>query len=183
MNENRSLYFVAVIPPEPLREQVTKIKLEFAEKYQSRHGLKSPPHITIIPPFTAPVQNENEIIDLLESYIQDQESFEIKVKGYGAFKPRVIFLDIEDKSALVAIEKGLADQFNAFTWYERRISKLFNPHLTLAHRDLSPQMFRKAWNKYKLESYKASFTVNRLYLLKHNGKFWDIHNEILFDAS
>jgi 2'-5' RNA ligase len=46
-----SLFFIALLPPLEVQEIATKIKLEFAEIYNSRAALKSPPHVTLQPPF------------------------------------------------------------------------------------------------------------------------------------
>ena len=56
-----------------------------------------------------------------------------------------------------------------------RSGKRFHPHLTMAFRDLAPQMFSKAWDVYKDEPFESSFDVNKIWLLKHNGKSWDEH--------
>jgi 2'-5' RNA ligase len=45
------LYFIAIIPPQPYKEKIAGIKQSFAEIYHVSHALKSPPHITLIPPF------------------------------------------------------------------------------------------------------------------------------------
>ena len=42
-----SLFFIALLPPPEVQEIATKIKLEFAEIYNSRAALKSPPHVTL----------------------------------------------------------------------------------------------------------------------------------------
>ncbi|MFN6233029.1 MAG: 2'-5' RNA ligase family protein, partial [Microcystis sp.] len=46
-----SLFFIALLPPPEVQEIATKIKVEFAEIYNSRAALKSPPHVTLQPPF------------------------------------------------------------------------------------------------------------------------------------
>jgi 2'-5' RNA ligase len=49
----KSPWFIAVIPPEDIQEAVTALKREAAARFESRHALKSPPHVTLIPPFVA----------------------------------------------------------------------------------------------------------------------------------
>lgn len=45
-----SLYFLAVIPPEPVFSEVMAFKKEMSERFSSSRALKSPPHITLLPP-------------------------------------------------------------------------------------------------------------------------------------
>jgi len=179
MNKKR-LYFVAVVPPEEIRDQVTKVKLEFAEKFVSSHALKSPPHITLIPPFMAASELEQKTICLLEEVVKDRKPFEVRLNGFGAFKPRVIFIAIQENEALQVLEKELTHRFKQLPELETRKGKSFNPHMSVAFRDLSPPMFHKAWDQYRSTSFEAVFDVKSIFLLKHNGKFWDIHSEIFF---
>ena len=50
----------------------------------------------------------------------------------------------------------------------------FKPHVTIAYRDLMPEMFSKAWGEYKLKSFNAEFEVDAFYLLQHDTKKWNI---------
>ena len=51
----------------------------------------------------------------------------------------------------------------------------FNPHMTIANRDISKTDFAVAWKHYQDKEYKRKFMLNNISLLKHNGKNWDIH--------
>ena len=178
--KDKSLYFIALIPPEPLRKQIIELKLKFAENYRTSHALKSPPHITLIPPFNFRNTEEKRIIDLLKIFVQTTNPFNVTIEGFGAFKPKVIYLDFTENELLQSLQMRLSEQFNGISGLNVKKRKLFAPHMTLAFRDLSPQMFYRAWEKYKLETFKASYMVESLFLLKHNGKFWDIAYELYF---
>ena len=178
--KDKSLYFIALIPPEPLRRQIIELKLKFAENYKTTHALKSPPHITLIPPFNFRSTEEKRIIEFLEIFAQTICPFNVAIIGFGAFKPKVIYLDFNKNELLKSLQMRLSEQFKDVSELDLNKGKLFTPHLTLAFRDLSPQMFYRAWEKYKLETFKASFMVTSLFLLKHNGKCWDIAHELPF---
>ena len=51
MKPSANLYFIALLPPVEVAEEVTEIKQFFARNYNSRAALKSPPHVTLQPPF------------------------------------------------------------------------------------------------------------------------------------
>ena len=57
----------------------------------------------------------------------------------------------------------------------------FHPHMTIATRDLTGEAFHKAWPQYKKREFQAKFHVHSIFLLKHNGKTWDIFREFGFD--
>jgi len=52
--------------------------------------------------------------------------------------------------------------------------------ITLATRDLNLELFTKIWPQFKNKNFKSKFLVNSIFLLKHNGKYWDIFKEFNF---
>ncbi len=175
--KNHSLYFIAIIPPPGLRDRIAGLKEEFANTYNSKHALKSPPHITLIPPFSASPALESEFIAELKYSAHQIKPFNIELCGYGAFKPRVIFLKIVVNNALKSLQGIVAERFKRIPDLDIQPGKSFHPHLTLATRDLKRHMFYAAWDTCKDQEFEASFEVSSLYILKHNGKFWDIHHD------
>lgn len=177
---NKKLYFLALIPSEPLRKQVYALKEEFSKLYHTSHALKSPPHVTLVPPFSFEHQNEHLLTSTLHGFARLCSSFEVSIADYGAFKPRVIYLSIIRNDRLELLQQMLMDNCNKDLGINMDQSLPFHPHMTVAFRDLSPQMFRKAWERYKSESFSTSFIAKSLFLLKHNGEKWDIAHELPF---
>jgi uncharacterized membrane protein (DUF373 family) len=56
------------------------------------------------------------------------------------------------------------------------------PYVAVATRDLTREAFAAAWPELKEEEFNGSFSVNSLFLLKHNGRNWDILEKFPFDA-
>jgi 2'-5' RNA ligase len=46
-----SRFFIALLPPQMIQDYANQIKQYFAEQYTSQGAQKSPPHITLQPPF------------------------------------------------------------------------------------------------------------------------------------
>ena len=168
---------MAVVPPVGLRADLEEMKVAFSRQYSARHALKSPPHVTLLPPFR---ENEGSIIPNLETVAGRFSPFDITLENYGAFKPRVIYIDVLHSEELNQLRKTLVTAFE-FDYDTRP----FRPHLTLATRDLSKAMFHKAWSTLQHQSFNVSFHVDRIYLLKHNGKNWDLYRDfpLLAEAS
>lgn len=176
MDEKNKLYFVAVIPDEEVSQQVYQIKLHVADRYNSKAALKSPPHITLYMPFRWKEENEERLFSTLSEAVLSYEPFTVHLKDFGAFKPRAIFVDVEESKPLSLLRKDIIkafkQQLNIFDkGFEERP---FHPHMTVAFRDLKKPMFTKAWEEeFKEKKFKARFKVQHITLLKHTGKYWE----------
>lgn len=87
--------FLALLPPPDLQEQVTAIKQQFAEQFASRAALRSPPHITLVPPFEWPTAQLAALTGSLEAFAKEQAPVAVELCGFGAFPPRVIYIHVE----------------------------------------------------------------------------------------
>ncbi len=173
-----NLYFIALVPPSPLKDEVQELKLEVKEKFNSSHSLNAPPHITLLSPFRLEDENEEKLNSLLEVFTQAFDPFEVKFNNFSTFPPRVVFIDVKKTPKLMEIQEKLeelarsnSDLFN-YNYDERP----YHPHLTLAFKDLTKKNFHKAWKEFQDRSFDASFKADTLYLLKHNGERWEEHS-------
>ena len=64
MND-KSLYFIAIIPPEKIRREIEELKKKISVAFNTKRALNSPPHITLIPPFRTELDNLNSLIQKL----------------------------------------------------------------------------------------------------------------------
>ena len=180
MAKNVSLYFIAIIPPDPIRKQITDIKTEFSKNYHTYKSLNSPPHITLVPPTYIDIKDIKKIICDLSDFAKSVDPFSIEINGYGSFKPNVIFLNIAKNEAIFSLRHRLETACQWLAKPEEKTVKRFSPHITLAFRDLSGPMFQQAWELYKYQLFYQVFLVQSIFVLKHNGKCWEIINELLF---
>lgn len=176
------LYFVALIPPEPVRSGVWKLKEEVLANYGSKAALKSPAHITLHMPFTFRVDREDKIINCLKTAVQGLESFEINHDGFGCFEPRVIYVNVEKTEALEEIKASVVRQMRLDLKLQNADYKNlpFHPHMTIAFRDLKKAVFQEAWPNYEKRKYEASWKCQSVCVLKHTGKDWAVLEEIGF---
>jgi 2'-5' RNA ligase len=176
-----NLYFIALVPDIQLREDIEEIKKEVCKKYHSCHALKSPAHITLQRPFKRKEQEEHAIAETLQNIANNQKSFEVTLNRYGAFPPKVIYINAEPIAPIVQLhsklKKHLTEKLN-FT--DKELSHKITPHLTIANHDLKPDMFNQAWNEFKNLPFEAHFEATSIFLLKHNGKHWNINCELKF---
>ena len=176
-----ALYFIALIPDEKLRDKVRLLKEEFRYRFDVKHALKSPAHITLQRPFRRDESQEEKIIKALESFSKDQEVFEVNLSGFGCFEPRVIFINVADHKKTEQLHLKLNQVLlKNLDFLEKEMNIKIHPHMTLATRDLEKSLFYKAWEEFKNRTFTAGFKVKSLFLLKHNGKYWDIYREFPF---
>ena len=171
---NLGLYFIAIIPPEPIYGDAQSWKEYFAAQHQSKASLNSPPHITLHMPFKYKVQKEPLLIKALSAVGKQSNSLILSINGFDAFAPRVTFMKVLENLILTQlhgrIQQIMKKEFNIFNANYR--DSPFHPHLTLAFRDLKKAQFDLAWDEFKSKPYQEQCVVNQFWLLKHDGKRW-----------
>ena len=174
MQPSNPLYFIALVPPPSIYEEVTAFKQYAAQHFDSGHALSSPPHITLIPPFRWPENQYTRLRTSLTNFRFRAPSFSIKLLHFSSFPPRVIFIDVAENTALISLQKQLAQHFVQQLDIQHKSPFGFHPHMTVAFRDLKKEVFPKAWAHFSEQTYQRVFSVDQLALLQHDGKKWQI---------
>lgn len=183
--EDRKQYFVAIIPPSPVYEEALAFKEYFRDTYGSKAALNSPPHITLHMPFVWSQKKEDKLVARMKDFAGQYDPIKVCLDNFSSFPPRVIFIKVTESDALDAMQKDLhrffkreLDIFNA-NYKERP----YHPHLTVAFRDLKKSQYLAAWREFSEKDYKAEFMADKVALLKHNGKGWDVLKEFPLESS
>lgn len=181
MQASQNLYFIALVPHINLREQIKELKEEIKERFNTATALKSPAHITLQKPFKRSEINESDLINTLKEFAKQQNIFNLELSGFGCFSPHVIYVKVTNQQPVLKIHVELKKVLiHKLKFKEKELIPKIHPHLTIATRDLTKQEFDKAWSEFEKREFRESFTVNSLFLLKHNGKYWDIYKEFMF---
>jgi 2'-5' RNA ligase len=175
-------FFIALLPPQHIQDYANDIKQYFAANYASRAAQKSPPHITLQPPFEWSDAEVPQLEASLQAFAHTQQSIAITLQDYAAFPPRVIYINVIKSQELLNLQKqliihtathcGIRDQKSA--------TRPFTPHLTVAFRDLTKENFRAAWPEFAQRSLNFDFMAEKLTLLIHDGKRWNVKSEFDF---
>ncbi|MCT7950792.1 2'-5' RNA ligase family protein [Ancylothrix sp. C2] len=179
MDKSKKLFFIALVPPPDIFAYVNHIKQDFAANYNSRRALNSPPHITLQPPFEWIPENVPVLHQTLREFAEMREPVNILLSGFGAFPPRVIYVNVIKTPALLSLQSDLTTHLETHLNIIDIKSKnrSFSPHLTVAFKDLTKQNFQAAWPEYKDKKLQFTFTASHLTLLQHDGSRWNIESE------
>lgn len=176
-----SLNFLALLPPKDLSEEIKTLKQEIAQKYNCTRALRLPAHITMVPPFKPENENLKGLKDQLEDFCRKFSEMTIMLRGFGAFPPRVLFIEVSNPEEIRPFRDQLLTTLQSFLSAETlNTGRPFRPHITLATRDLSRDSFYPAWEDLKNRNFNAWFNVAELTLFQHNGKTWDLKSSFKF---
>lgn len=172
-------FFIALLPPLPIQDYATQIKQDFCDRFSSKAALRSPPHITLQPPFEWTLADINQVKQQLQAFASRHSSLPIQLTGFGAFPPRVIYIDVVRSSELLELQRNLMTHLEETLGIVHLVSKQrpFAPHMTVAFRDLKPASFRIAWPEFENRELEFEFTASALTLLLHDGQRWTVHKE------
>jgi 2'-5' RNA ligase len=184
LEKTKGRFFIALVPPQAIQNQAREIQHYFAQTYSSRKALNSPPHITLQPPFEWELDEMPVLEETLKAFAETRLPVPVSLKGFGAFTPRVIFINVLKSPELLTLQKDLMAHMEASLEIvdARSRSRPFAPHLTLAFRDLTRQNFRKSWPEFEHREFDIEFTASKITLLAHDGRRWNIRQSFSLAA-
>lgn len=182
MQQSQSRFFIALLPPQHIQNYANDIKRRFADNYASRSAQKSPPHITLQPPFEWADTDVSILEDYLNKFTHVQKPVPVTLDGFAAFAPRVIYINVVQTPELMSL------QVNLMRYVEKSLgivdknyqNRSFTPHITVAFRDLTKQNFKAAWSEFEKQKLHFEFISNELTLLLHDGKRWNVKTKFSF---
>lgn len=169
------MYFIALVLPLHLNEKILKYKNMMLEKFHCKVGLKSPAHITLIPPFWMEEEKEQRLIADIEALSQCFHFFPIQTKNFSAFQPRTIFVAVAPNDLLNEIKKATDEFFRNNSYYPIKVeTSAFHPHITIATRDLYKKNFFEICPWFAEQKFSEQWIAEGISLLRHNKKNWDV---------
>jgi 2'-5' RNA ligase len=169
------MYFIALLAPENINAKILQWKYFFKEKYGCIVGLKSPAHITLVPPFWMKPESESALINSINEFSLNRTPFELKLKDFSSFKPKVIFVNIVANEMLDQLHQNFYDYIMAGNKFPiKKDERVFQPHITIATRDLYKKTYYEAWEIFSTKKYEAAWQINGISLLKHNSINWEV---------
>ena len=123
------MYFIAIVLPQDLNEKVLKYKNLMFEKYNCKVGLKSPAHITLVPPFWMEEEKQERLIADINSLSKHVEPFLISTNNFSAFKPKTIFVSTTPNDQLSQVKMATDEFFRNNSFYNINLeTRPFHPY-------------------------------------------------------
>jgi 2'-5' RNA ligase len=171
-----NLYFIAILCPTRVDIRINEFKLWMKDQFGCKVALKSPAHITLVPPFRLNPEQEPKLHDLLRFFSPVAKKIEVVLNGFGHFNKRVLFVNVKHNPLLASLKEETEVYFRDALGQVITIeSREFNPHVTIANRDLSETAFEKSWPHFSGIPFKDTFPVTSVNLLKIiDGKWQSI---------
>lgn len=175
--KERELYFIAIMLPQAVDEEIVVFKNDMALRFKSKKALRTASHITLKAPFKVPVAQYSEVLQWFTQLNITVAPFIQEIKDFGAFNNRhnpVIFVKPVMNASLQQLQKEVVQQFIP-VFPKDVVGKhelTFSPHITIGYRDLLTHQFKAAWQEYADREYAASFIVNSFQLLQHIDGRW-----------
>jgi len=141
-------------------------------RYGAVVALRSPAHITLVPPFRFEAEAESQLIAALET-LNQRAVFNLVGAGFSSFPPRTLFAAIKESAALKLLQCDAVNAFGQFPQVKKE-TRTFHPHITIANRDITPSQFNDAWERYRNRSFDASWEAMEVSLLRYGQKKWDV---------
>ncbi len=169
------MYYVALVCPPELNEKIRAFKLWMKANFGCTVALKSPAHITLVPPFWLPTAQRDELLKTFESFVSEQESFSVTLNGFSHFGRKVLFVQVDPNSVLEKLFKDVMEHFpRLLPGVIKNEERPFHPHVTIANRDLHPADFLTAWEYFSQQQFRESFTAHTISLLKLETGKWSV---------
>ncbi|WP_303311404.1 2'-5' RNA ligase family protein [Hymenobacter sp. BT730] len=166
------MYLVAVLAPEPVYSAVWAMKQDVHAQTGSRNAVRLPPHITLLPPWHQPPEQEENLISCLQSQALQLPVFTAEVQDFAWFGTRTLFVRVLPHPQWPILQQELEVQCAA--WLPKAVNKQrpFTPHMTLATRDLPARLVPQLKQQYAQQHFQASFPVENMTLFRHDGQQW-----------
>ncbi|MES1197774.1 MAG: 2'-5' RNA ligase family protein [Chitinophagaceae bacterium] len=161
------MYYVAIVCPAEINDKVLQFKKWMKEQFGCTVALRSPAHITLIPPFWMNEEKELELCRVVDLFKSDLETQEIELDGFSHFSNRVLFVNVKDSYYLNELRNQTEKHFiRSFSDVIKKDERAFHPHITIANRDMRPGDFEIAWKHFSNKDLIQSFAVRAISLLK-----------------
>lgn len=170
-----SMYFVAVLCPETMDGELRQFKTWMRDRFGCTAAMKSPAHITLVKPFWLEKNWEEYLLTSFSACNTGMTPFEVKLQGFSHFGKRVIYVDVVQSTPLSNLKRKVESHFTrTFGDHLKKEQLGFQPHVTIASRDLRPGDFDKAWERFQKEEYTRQFMVEAFHLLRLEEGKWKL---------
>lgn len=177
-------YFIGLLLPPAFESQINMLKQGIAAQFQVKFALLSPAHLTLKMPFRYKEAKERELGLRLTTLLETQAPFQLQLAGIGHFGRRNIHQQVAPSESLVQLQTMLRSFCKRSLHLVEELSdRNFQPHVTLAYKDLKPTHFEEVLAFARENAGHGVFLVEQAYLLKKVEGRWKVVAPLIFGGN
>ena len=174
-------YFVGLLPPPAFEAQIKLLKQGIAAQFRVKYALQSPTHLTLKMPFRYKEAKEGELVAQFTSLLATQGPFLLQLTRIGHFGIRNIHQQVAPSKPLHHLQTTLLSFCKRSLHLVEELSdRNFQPHVTLAYKDLKPANFEEVLGFARKNEVRGEFLVAQAYLLKKVEGRWKVIAPLIF---
>lgn len=172
------LYFIALLPEPEIERELYQFKIDLFEKYGYKASLKSPAHITLIPPFSWPVQQAEEIKNIFLQYLVQTPTLDINIQGFDTFGDKVFYAKPICPKEIFDLQKDIFQHFQPYLSEKLQNQFHFRPHITIANRDINSNDLPQIITDFHLKNFYRQTIISEITMFRHDGSKWIIEAQL-----
>ena len=169
-------HFIGVLLPEDITLTLEGCRRYMHEVYGCKSGHGTPIHVTLVPPFR--LQEEYSTADLI-SVIEKEVlpkglGFTAHINNFDAFGDRTLFANVVAGDAWTRLrDKTVQALLNTCPGCTKKDKKPFQPHATVANRDIPVGIMTKALQVMNELNLAEDFPVDNITIFERKGNRWE----------
>lgn len=177
-NFPQQTHFLGVLVPDDITLTLEDCRRYMNENYGCKSGYGTPIHVTLVPPFRLPEEFrtadlvaaiEKEVLPLAEKL-----KFDAHIENFDAFGDRTVFAKvIASKNWTALRDKVVAAVLNAAPGCTKKDQRPFQPHLTVANRDIPAGASVNALKVLNELNLVEDFPVDNITIFERKGGRWE----------
>jgi 2'-5' RNA ligase len=177
-------YFVGLLLPAAFEAQFNLLKQGIADQFQVKYALKAPAHLTLKMPFLYKEAKEAELAARFTNLLDTQAPFLLQLAQIGHFGNRNLHQQVVPSESLIQLQLTLRSFCKRSLHLVEELSdRNFQPHLTLAYKDLKPIHFDEVLAFARNHAVRGDFLVEKAYLMKKVDNRWQVIAPLIFGNS
>ena len=175
-NVPQQTHFIGVLLPEDITLTLEDCRRYMHEVYGCKSGHGTPIHVTLVPPFR--LQEEYSTADLI-SVIEKEVfpkglGFTAHINNFDAFGDRTLFANVVAGDAWTRLrDKTVQALLNTCPGCTKKDKKPFQPHATVANRDIPAGVMTKAIQVMNELNLAEDFLVDNITIFERKGNRWE----------
>ena len=162
-----------------------RIHLKICKDIERKFGIKQvikdgiPSHLTLKYTFTT-----NKIIEvenLIASFCKHNNKTSFRIKGYGTFGKKAIFINVIPSKTMLLTFKRFVDELKKLPWMRwHGVEENMHFHLSVAHTDMKEKDFAKVMRYLKKYKINQKIFWDNIAIIRKKNHRWTVYKKYKF---